>query len=296
MQFSGRAKVVVGVDGSEANRPALRWAVKEARARGSQLVAVHAWHVPAMAYSVPGYVPISRDWTLQQAASLLETAIRECAGEDPVEVDGRLLEGSAYDTLAQVANEPDVELVVVGTRGHGALASLVLGSVSHSLSHHCPKPLVLVPPGSGLGDRSAIRHIVVGIDGSEGAERALRWAVTEAKVHGARLELVTAWSWTTFPDGTPATDTWRDPPTVAGEVLSGAASLLGADGGDLTLTKTEGVASDVLVEAAGSADLLVVGTRGLGRPREILLGSTSHYCTHHSPVPVAVVPSAGGAT
>lgn len=256
-------------------------------------MAVNAWHVPALAYSVPGYVPISADWTAEQATKLLEAALAELAAGRNVDVETRAVEGSAYDTLTRLATDPDVELVVVGRGGHGTLASLFLGSVSHSLSHHCVKPLVIVPQDHRGRDASGMAHIVVGVDGSDGARRALRWAAAEARIHGARLEVVMVWSWTDSPHGVPGEPTWKDAPTTAHEMLKAAVEELHIDDVDLVLSEKEGVPWDALVDATGSADLLVVGTRGMGRTKEILLGSTSHYCTHHSPVPVAVIPAIG---
>lgn len=282
-------KILVGVDGSDANRPAVEWAAREARARRCGLVAVNAWHIPAMAYSAPGYMPISTDWASSAAAKTVDEAIAGATGTDGIGVQQLVVEGSAYDSLAREADEPGIGLVVVGTRGHGAVASMFLGSVAHSMSHHCPKPLVIVPHIAPSGD-SPIRHLVVGVDGSEGADQALRWAATEAGIHGARLEIVVAWNWTS-PALHVETENWRDAQKAAHETITGAVDRLDAQGIDLRLTEQEGVASDVLLEAARSADLLVVGTRRLSRAKEILLGSTSHYCTHHSPVPIAVIPA-----
>lgn len=292
MQFSAGGKVVVGVDGQEANRPALVWAVAEAKARGCPLLAVHVWHVPAMAYSVPGYMPISTDWAAEQASTMLSAAVHDFVEGGGVRIDTGVIEGSAYEELTSLAGEPDVDVVVVGSSGHGALAALFHGSVSHSLSHHCPKPLVIVPAGPPPDGATTVGHIVVGVDGSEGARRALRWAAAEAGFHRARLEVVTAWNWATPPEALPGSPHWMDAPTAAHQVITEAVADVDLSDADVKLTESEGVPHDVLLAAARSADLLVVGTRGMGRTKEILLGSTSHYCTHHSPVPVAVIPPA----
>lgn len=285
-------EIVVGVDGSDANRPAVQWSVDEARTRGCVLLAVHAWHMPAMAYSAPGYLPISSDWMAEEATRLVEASLSGLPGSDGPQIERRVVEGSAYDTLEDFARQTDVSLVVVGSRGHGAVASLFLGSVSHSLSHHCPKPLVIVPHGwPAVGGRQ-VQHVVVGIDGSESADGALRWAMEEARLHGAALEVVTAWNWSS-PPGQPGTSGSRDPEALARDLLDASIDRLDRHGIDVRATAREGVASDVLIGAARSADLLVVGTRGLTRTKEVLLGSTSHYCTHHSPVPLAVIPALG---
>lgn len=135
-------------------------------------------------------------------------------------------------------------------------------------------------------------RIVVGIDPSKDALRALRWAVDEAEIRGARLELVHA-----FPTpelmALPAVVSLPDPEEMkkaAEDVLDEA--LVSAGGGrDVEVTKRviAGNPANALCEAAQDADLLVVGARGLGGFRGLLLGSVSHQVVAHSPCPVVVV-------
>lgn len=285
-------RMVVGVDGSEANRPAVAWAIREARARDCEVLAIWAWHIPAFAYSAPGYAPIRDDWAAEDFTHMLDTTMADFTEDRRGRVEKRVLEGSAYDILREAASEPGVGLVVVGSRGHGPVANVFLGSVSHGLSHHCPKPLVIVPrrvePQALAAD---MRRVVVGVDGSDGAERALRWAADEAKLYGARLQVVAAWTWTPPPVWRAGqAQTWREAQVGAHDVISQALDRLDPHGVDIELCEREGPAPEVLLDSARSADLLVVGSRGLGRVKEVALGSTSHQCTHHSSVPVVVVP------
>ena len=289
-----RRKVLVGVDGSPANRPALLWALAEAEARQDELVATYAWHIPSFAYYSPGYVPIAADDMAEAGQKLLEGFVPPLAADKQVPVTLRSVEGPAHRALQHAAEAPDVELVVVGSRGHGAVANLILGSTSHALSHHCPKPLVIVPgrPDPTPSATHEIRHIVVGLDGSDGAVSALNWAAEEAKLHRATLELVVAWSWATIPRELIvdlAIDLSLE--VAAKEILSKALERLHGQDLETKLTVREGSAPDVLLDVAQSADLLVVGTRGFGRTRETFLGSVSHQCVHRSPVPVVVVPT-----
>jgi nucleotide-binding universal stress UspA family protein len=267
-------KLVVGVDSSSGSRAAATWAVEEARVRTAQVVAVHAWHIPSMAYSAPGYAIPSPDDLVSGGLIVVDDAIGQ-APQGDVKVEPRVVEGPAAAVLSHVANEPDVDLVVVGTRGHGGVAGLLLGSVSHSLSHRCPKPLVIVPEaGSGV----ARRRIVVGIDGSSDAETALRWAASEARSRAATLQVVLA-----VPEG-------HSSLAAGQELVDAAVAALGVTGVTIEATAVEGRPAEVLIDAAGTADLLVVGTRGLGRAREVIQGSVSHACAHRSPVPVAIIP------
>ena len=144
---------------------------------------------------------------------------------------------------------------------------------------------------------SAGRRIVVGVDGSAGAVAALRWALAEARLHGASLDVVHAWQPPTYYSSTGLGIVPVDLSEVAAgakEVLEAAIddALDGALADDLTIRPlvVEGPPANVLLGLAAGADLLVVGSRGLGGFSALMLGSVSHRCTHHAPCPVAVVP------
>ncbi len=137
--------------------------------------------------------------------------------------------------------------------------------------------------------------IVVGVDGSEGAKAALEFAFEEARLRGAEVEAVCAWRIPTvlFNAG------WVPVPLDPAEYEQLAKTTLeqsladagAADSGvGVRAVTREGHAVDVLIEEARTADLLVVGSRGLGGFRGLLLGSVSHQCAQHAPCPVAIVP------
>jgi nucleotide-binding universal stress UspA family protein len=277
-------KIVVGVDASPGSRAAATWAFEEARLRGAEVLAIYAWHIPSMAHSAPGYALPSPDNLEMDALTVIDEALGNVPHAD-VKVEPRVVEGPPAAVLSRVADEPDVDLVVVGCRGRGGVTGLLLGSVSHSLSHRCPKPLVIVPDG---GSGGAPGRIVVGIDGSSDAEKALRWAVTEAQRRAATLQVVVACS-----DAKLARyieESERQSSVAAGrEIVDAAVASLGATGVMVEPIAVEGRAAQVLIDAARSADLLVVGSRGLGRAREAIHGSVSHACAHRSPVPVAII-------
>lgn len=288
-------KVLVGIDGSEGNRSAVEWAAHEATSRGATLIAVYAWHIPTFAYGAPYFVPVSGEEMAEQGRKVMENALTK-AGVDPATADMRVIEGDAPAALRGVARTPVVDLVVVGSRGRGTTADLLLGSTSHALSHDCPKPLVIVPsPKDGSGPGRRARHIVAGTDGSVGGDEAVRWAAGEARRTDSLLELVVAWTWTSpfFPLGAdltvPIAETLR---TAAERTLGDVVDRLDLHGLAVKLTVSEGAAADVLVDRSADADMLVVGRRGLGKARELFLGSVSHACTHRSAVPVVVVPDA----
>jgi nucleotide-binding universal stress UspA family protein len=141
----GIERIVVGVDGSEHARAALEWAVGMARLTGAEIVAVHAVHEPAFAYAYPYAVPLRFDpeW---RAAVRREFEDEWCAPLAEARVRYRTLfeDGRPAPVIASAAERLDADLVVVGRRGRGGFAELVLGSVSHELSHHCRRPVLLV--------------------------------------------------------------------------------------------------------------------------------------------------------
>ena len=138
--------------------------------------------------------------------------------------------------------------------------------------------------------------IVVGADGSEGAVAALRFAIAEAKARGCGVKAVSAWhvpaaayqsGWVMFPIN--VTDFEELGTTGLEKTLEGAGDATA--GVEITKVVREGQAAEVLVEEAKGAELLVVGTRGLGGFRGLLLGSTSQQCAHHAPCPLVIVPA-----
>ena len=141
--------IVVGIDGSENGIRALRWALDHASSVGARVLAVHAWGVPAFAFGGPGYVSAIDPSEYERAANAtLDEALAGLASDLPagVELERRAVEGGAAGELIDVEREVGAALLVVGSRGHGGFAGLLLGSVSATLAHHTPCPLVIVPP------------------------------------------------------------------------------------------------------------------------------------------------------
>ena len=158
---------------------------------------------------------------------------------------------------------------------------------------------------SGASDARGV--VVVGVDGSAGARAALRWAIAEARLRGARLRAIHAWA----PDygagylgggyasmgggygylAADVGDYLSGMRQVAEEMLERATdeTAAPADGVEIEREVIEGVAAQVLVEAAGAGDLLVVGSRGHGGFAGLLLGSVSQQCAHHARCPVVIV-------
>jgi nucleotide-binding universal stress UspA family protein len=157
MTENGRSKaspaVVVGVDGSAGSNEALRWALAEARLRKARLRALHSWiYLHPLVPLLVGY-PYTRDSiepaaadaaadARQAAEAILEKAMVELGEVDDVEVERVIAQGSAARALIDSATEHD--LLVVGSRGHGGFAGLLLGSVSQQCAQHARCPVVIV--------------------------------------------------------------------------------------------------------------------------------------------------------
>ena len=137
------ARIVVGVDGSPAAAAALRWALDEAGLRRATLEVVHTWVFPAID-ELPGGAVDQLVSDLQRCATdVLDHVVDGIAGANPdVEVVRRVLEGSPGRVLTEIAAGAD--LLVVGSRGRGGFAGLLLGSVAQQCVHHARCPVVVV--------------------------------------------------------------------------------------------------------------------------------------------------------
>ena len=138
-----RQTIVVGVDGSPGSEAALYWALAEAERRGVDVLALHAWSFPATA-SI-GYMPsASVDAIKKAATTTLDDVVRRASARyRSVTCEQVVANGPAARALVEAAQ--GAALLVVGTRGHGGFAGLLLGSVGQQCAHHAPCPIVIVP-------------------------------------------------------------------------------------------------------------------------------------------------------
>jgi nucleotide-binding universal stress UspA family protein len=282
--------VVVGYDGSTHSGEALTWATREARRLSAPLRIVHVAHT-----ITDGFVVADRplDLTAQVGAQVLAEAVEHAYAVDPdIDLSTRLeLRDSVPAILAEAGAL--ARLLVVGSRGRGGFAGLLLGSVSIAVAAHAPCPVVVVrrqPPP--LADGS-VRPVVVGVDGSETSVRAVDFAFDQADRLGAPLVAVHAWEPPPMMGPVPG---WRpdeiEELRMAEKVLL-SESLAGhsdryPDVEVRPVVLRGGPAHSVLVTAE-DAQLLVVGSRGRGGFRGLLLGSVSQAVVHHATCPVAIV-------
>jgi nucleotide-binding universal stress UspA family protein len=138
--------IVVGVDNSPGAKAALVFAEKEARLRGATLRAVHAWQYGYIGYGgLEGAMPVvggDINELLGAAEAALEASVREALPQSGVEIEHGAIQGVAAEVLVDESRYAD--LLVVGSRGHGGFAQLLLGSVSQQCAHHAECPVVIV--------------------------------------------------------------------------------------------------------------------------------------------------------
>ncbi|HXP20671.1 MAG TPA: universal stress protein [Streptosporangiaceae bacterium] len=146
MTGEGKAeRVVVGVDGSAESAAAMVWAARYAKAIGATVRAVLAWHYPTAAGTAPvGVAPVSVSAEVEQTRrELLDRAIAAAFGDSTdVSIEQKIVYGHAAQVL--IDESKDADLLVVGSRGHGAFSGMLLGSVSTHCVTHAACPVTVV--------------------------------------------------------------------------------------------------------------------------------------------------------
>ena len=276
-------EIIVGVDGSDGSRAALRWAARTAAAQGAGLRAVAAWQDPASAVTPAGPARLPGPEEMdEQSCDGVRVVVREELEADADRVEVEAGRGPAASVLLGVAARADADMLVVGARGRGGFAGLLLGSVSQACVEHSPCPVGVLRGEPAPSDGP----IVVGLDGSEGATRALDWASDLAEATGVTIVAVHA----------PMLGANKAIMEAARESLEQSCAPIRARTVPHEMRIEPGYARTALGLVAGEAlaSLLVVGTRGLGAVRGLLLGSVAGYVARYSKRPIAVVPRSTG--
>ncbi|MGY1808308.1 universal stress protein [Blastococcus sp. SYSU D00669] len=288
-------RIVVGIDGSAGARAALAWALAEAARRGAGLEVVSAF--PVDFYWADPYlldtarIDEIRADTEARARAAVEEVRTEVGTADDVDVQVVVVAGAPSAHLVQRSEGAD--LLVVGSRGRGAVRSAVAGSVALHCSAHARCPVVVVH--AAAADPAEPPRVVVGLDASDHARAALLTAVAQAEPLGARVDAVLAYE---------APNYWSDlyavmapPPGESREhaqergeaVVRDLVGQEALDRGAVRVVVVEGHPGPVLVGEATGARLLVVGSRSRNQLQGVVLGSAALHCVMHAPCPVMVV-------
>ena len=270
---------MVGVDGSDHSRLAVKWACDEADRRGSLLKLMFA------EISEPEHVP---PWYQagQTVVSAGEAVVDDAFGMVVTRHPSVVARTEVVEwppALALTVASRTAELLVVGARGLGGFKELLLGSVSDQCIQysHCPVVVVSEDPDE-VEARELPPRIVVGIDGSFGSSQALRWALDEARIRSGVVEAVTIWQYP--PIGAFVLGPPKGFAALGQEIVESAVEFHDRWAPDVQFRATAHLGATVpsLLDASRGADLLVLGAKGHGSFSEALLGSVAHQCARHA--------------
>jgi nucleotide-binding universal stress UspA family protein len=305
-------RIVVGADDSPGARAAIRYALAVAARRRAALDVVTAY---------PASLPWSWDPDIDAPeVAVVREAMHRGAEQLRSDAEGglssvkdvplRVVVGRSTNPAAALIEESeDADLLVVGSRGRGAVRSALLGSVALHCVMGARCPVVVVheaATGDQLPEATTAPplepRVVVGVDGSPESEAALAAALREAAATGATVDVVTVYSLPDF---------WSHeygaaPPTaeeirrgvedrltaMVDAARSGPPADVGSAVADVRVAVLDGRPVDMLLERAAGAQLLVVGSRGHGALRGLVFGSVALGCVLHGPCPVMVVHAA----
>lgn len=284
--------VAVGVDGSQPAAAALDWAVRHAGVENRTLTVVHACGLPGAMQDFEDVVANERGLR-SVGRSILREAVESARRADPtIGVESLLAMGHADMVLVEASESAD--LVVVGARGRGSVASALLGSVSATVARESMCPVVIVRDLDEPEEYDE-RPVVVGVDGTPASTAAVEFAFRMASERGAPLTLLHA-TWDLREQAAPVLDLrtyaekvnlTEDEERLVSETVAGLCEKYP----DVAVTETylRGQPVRRLVEASRDAALVVVGTRGRRLFTTTLLGSVSRGVAERAYCPVAVV-------
>lgn len=290
------APIVVGVDGSEYQPAVLDWAVTEARLRHRPLTLVHAFEWAALGTSIEAAPYGAVQELIHDNAHRIrdEAAAAVRATAPDVQVTASVVDGSPASVLVQASQT--AALVVVGHRGRGGFAGLLVGSVAAKVAAHAVSPVVVVRPSSGAGPHAG--RMVVGVDGSPHSAALLGFAFEEASLRGLGLTALHAWRWPVSTGPGDMVPLVYDADEIRAEEIRLLTETMAGwqekyPDVDVRRVVVRDRPAHALLDAAQGAALLVVGARGRGGFTGLLLGAVGLAALHHGPCPVAIVHDGG---
>lgn len=281
-------RVLVATDGSKEAVAATEW-LRTFPLPKSTMVRVLA---VAQLRPTPESVQQLRRRLLEQARSIASEARAALAGRWP-STEEQVSEGDPRVEIVQAAEDLAADLVVVGGRGLSPLKRALLGSVSTTVVRHVPCPALVVK-----GRRRGLRTALLALDGSADSLRAARFFASLPLDPGLRLRLLAVVELPILATGPetsgglpPMDQLLRDWQAQAERTLRSVEADFKGRVAGIEVSVVVGRPDEQIVSAASDpqVDLVVVGARGLGAFRRMLLGSVSEYVLHHAACPVLVV-------
>ena len=296
--------MLVCCDGSEPSLQAAQAAVSLARRHACRITllyvlnlrglippSIQRWEGEAGPRAVAYYQARARETVEQPAAAFLR--------EGGLDYQWRFDIGHPVEKIAGAAAEVGADLIVLGSRGLGGLKRTLLGSVSDGVLRHAPCSVLIVRGEHTPHGPQGFEHILFASDGSESADRAGKVAVEMAQAFATSLRALNVVE--PFAFGPVVADedyllmTTADPEVVAKHYMAhlheSIADILSQTGVYCSFHQEQGAAEDRIVQFADehAADLIVMGSRGLGGFERLLLGSVSTHVAHHAHCPVLIV-------
>ncbi len=304
-------KVLVAYDGSAQSKEALHWAVYFSRRTGAAVSAVKVFE-PILIESkwggdVGGPQGLHEQYMVIQKKDVqLMEEIKEFGREQEIEVKTEILQGPVAQTLLEYARKNGINLIVTGTRGHGVLKQLLLGSVTHGLVSLADIPVLVVKrcPVVQYTGKSLIlttmRKILVAYDGYPQSKAALKWAVDFAKLTDAQVTAVKvfepfqmglAYSLAESGVASRTAAKLQELEEMNANVMKEAQEQAKQMGLEISTQVLNGNILEGLLEYTEKhgIDMIVVGAQGRGVLDKLPLGSVPHGLISLSPVPVLVV-------
>ncbi|MGZ4201928.1 MAG: universal stress protein [Thermoleophilaceae bacterium] len=281
--------IVVGYDGTDESEDGLVLAGRLAELSGARLVLTFAYGGESIAVGI-GSASIGVN-VRDEAEQVLKRGLKQL----PEGVEARtcaLRQASPARALHELAEHLDADLVVLGSARFGAIGRVVICSVAMRLLHGLPCPVAVAPKGYATDRHSPSFRIAVAWDGTPESELALEAATELARLARSELHVwhvidpalyaVPAYPGVLMPSEATMTE-------AADRLLATAAERLPEDVKAVAKVLT-GNPAEMLAAEAGSVDMLVMGSRGYGPVRRVLLGGVSSRLMRHSPCPLLVVP------
>lgn len=287
-------RVILATDGSKDATAAAEWLNEFPLPDDTAVLVLAAVAVPRTFVEAPGLETL-RASMLEEGRRLADEARARIAERWPG-AEARVSEGDPRDVIIQTAEAWDADLVVLGARGHGVVGGFLLGSVSMAVARHAPCAVLVV-----RGTPRKIRAALVAIDGSPDSLAAARWFSALPLDPSTRVTLLSVVEPIHFPSTAPraiagtlraAIEQIEDERRVGMKrALAGPAAALRGRVRSVELAMPTGLPADEVGRAADdqAIDLVVVGARGLGAVRRLLLGSVCERVLRHAGCPVLVV-------